>query len=259
LGKLEQALADYSSAIALDPRYALGWSNRAAVRLKRQEHDQAIADASEAIRLNSKLATAYNIRGKARTSRREFPEALDDLSRAIALNPQYAQAFHNRGIVRSKLQAYSQAVEDFSECLRLDAQFPGALTERGLVREKLGDFANAIDDYQAALKSNPKNLMACNNLAWLWATCPDELFRDGPKAVEYATTACELTNWKDAEKIDTLAAAHAERGEFDKAVELQERALNLVEPALQQEFQSRLDLYRDGQPYRTKPPDGARS
>ena len=49
-----------------------------------------------------------------------------------------------------------------------------------------------------------------NDLAWLLATAPDARFRDGPRAVEHATRACELSGWRDAAALDTLAAAYAE-------------------------------------------------
>ena len=65
----------------------------------------------------------------------------------------------------------------------------------------------------------------------------------------------ERVDTQISEKIrDTLAAAYAEDGRFDDAVTEQERAIVMMRDAGQQEMiasaQSRLDLYRSGQPYR---------
>jgi hypothetical protein len=90
-----------------------------------------------------------------------------------------------------------------------------------------------------------------NNRAWIWATCPDGKVRDGRAAVESARRACELSDWKEANPIGTLAAAYAEAGDFDKAVEFQEKAngLSTVEDD-RQKGRERLKLYRDRTPYR---------
>jgi hypothetical protein len=84
------------------------------------------------------------------------------------------------------------------------------------------------------------------------ATCPDGKYRDGKAAVEDAKRACELSGWKLAEQIDTLAAAYAEVGDFAKAVEYQEQAL--ADKGFVKEHgkgaRERLELYRDKKPYR---------
>jgi tetratricopeptide (TPR) repeat protein len=83
------------------------------------------------------------------------------------------------------------------------------------------------------------------------ATAPDEKIRDGKRALADARRAAELTNWTNGIVLDTLAAAHAEVGEFDKAVTWQENALAL-EPELP-EAKLRLELYRQRKPFHGLP------
>jgi Flp pilus assembly protein TadD len=85
----------------------------------------------------------------------------------------------------------------------------------------------------------------------LFAAGPDGL-RDGKQAVEHAVRACELTQWKSPNNFDTLAAAYAEAGDFDKAVEFERKALSF--PAFEKEngkaAKERLELYLQKKPYR---------
>jgi WD40 repeat protein/tetratricopeptide (TPR) repeat protein len=119
-----------------------------------------------------------------------------------------------------------------------------------------GKFAEAISDYEAAVRVDPGYAVAFNDLAWLRATCLVAEFRDGAKAVEQASKACELTNWKKAHYVGTLAAAYAEAGDFDSAVKRQKKAIDLLteqEEGLRADFEERLKLYQSGKPYRERP------
>jgi WD40 repeat protein/tRNA A-37 threonylcarbamoyl transferase component Bud32 len=96
-----------------------------------------------------------------------------------------------------------------------------------------------------------------NELACMQAGCPAAEVRDGAEAVKNATRACELTGWKEAMYVDTLAAAYSEVGEFDSAVKWQKEAIRLLtskDPAeWPAEFEARLKLYESGKPYRESP------
>ena len=70
--------------------------------------------------------------------------------------------------------------------------------------------------------------------------------------MEAAKRACELTDWKVANYLRTLAAACAEDGQFDEAVKWEEKALadQPPKPAQAEEARQRLQLYREKKPYR---------
>ena len=110
-------------------------------------------------------------------------------------------------------------------------------------------FKDAIIQYDRAYRASPDSLDVQNNLAWILATCPDKALRDAPRAVTLAEQAARSTNYADASTLDTLAAAYAESGAFEKAVMTQRKAIELTPATSRSDLQKRLDLYLSGQPY----------
>jgi tetratricopeptide (TPR) repeat protein len=130
------------------------------------------------------------------------------------------------------------------------------------VRYHQGRFGEAMAHYDEALRFDPDDFQALNDRAMILAACPEPRFRDGKKAVESATRACELTGWTYPVCLDTLAAAHAEAGDFAAAAAWQEKAIRLLTDEREKaDYRSRLALYRAGKPFRTgtpaSPPAGA--
>jgi hypothetical protein len=116
-------------------------------------------------------------------------------------------------------------------------------------------FTPAVDSCRHAILLDPKDPWPYNQLAWMKATCADASIRDGNEAVADARKACELSEWKEGDWIDTLAAAYAESGDFKSAIEFEEQALRTGNPSEsdQKEMQERLSLYKQGYPFRDNP------
>lgn len=114
------------------------------------------------------------------------------------------------------------------------------------------DNGGALAAYGEVIRLEPSNAWALDGRAWIWATCPDPRFRDGPRAVASATRACELLDWNDPVTLDTLAAALAESGDFPAAVRRQESAIEHLDANDREQklYRERLALYQAGRPYR---------
>ncbi len=127
----------------------------------------------------------------------------------------------------------------------------------GQVLQAQHHYAAAKSEYQRALELKPQNAQACINLAWLLATCPEASLRDGKEAVELAEGVRAPGGEESAQVLDTLGAAYAEAGEFEKAVAVARRALNLSatkdDPSLAEGIQTRLKLYEANTPYHEEP------
>jgi hypothetical protein len=89
---------------------------------------------------------------------------------------------------------------------------------------------------------------AINSAAWFLSTFPVAAIRDGKKALEYSSFFLKKPEWLNADRLDTLAAAHAECGDFAKAVEYQTQAIEKAGEDQKATFQERLRLYQKKKP-----------
>ena len=255
----ERALADLDAAIRLAPADAKSHHLRALVLVQKQQLDKAIAGFSEAIRLDPGLAVAYRDRGLAWDAKRYFDKAFEDLSEAIRLDPENVALVMSRAKVCSTRGRHIEAMADYAwvlqrrptdpavymargEALLLDLQSEAAIAEftkalevdptatqalvlRAKAWNRHFQYARAIDDYAEAIRRAADDPAPRRALAWLLATCPARAFRDGPRAVQEGTMACELTHWSSPECLDALSAACAEAGDFTSAVKWESKAV----------------------------------
>ena len=232
--------------------------NRAKDWYQKGEYDKAIAAYTEAIRLDPNCAVAYHNRGSLWTFKGDNQKAIADYTEAMRLDSQYADALYGLGFGWFNKGEYGKAVVAYSEAIRLDPQRADARAYyyRGNARDKLGEYEKAIADYHQALRLDPQFALPYFSLGQLMSSCPDVKYRDGKKAVENATQACKLTDWKDWPVLDTLAAAYAEAGDFDKAIQWQTKTIELTEKAgkaterQKKLVRYRLELYQAGKPFR---------
>lgn len=129
---------------------------------------------------------------------------------------------------------------------------PTAYNNLGTFYIEKGMLEDAINQFKQAIEMSPTYAKAYNNLAWIYATSQNSIFRNGDKAIALAIKACELTKFENASLLDTLAAAYAEAGYFDKAIEYQNRAINLSQKETKVALLKRLELYQSGKPYRSQ-------
>jgi Flp pilus assembly protein TadD len=93
---------------------------------------------------------------------------------------------------------------------------------------RTGRLPEAIREYETALALQPTNAITLNNLAWLLAAGADSTLRNGPRAVQLAEEASQISGGRAPQILKTLATAYAEAGRFDEAVATAQQALMLA-------------------------------
>jgi tetratricopeptide (TPR) repeat protein len=183
---------------------------------------------------------------------------IQDLSMAIARSPRDPKFYVERAQAYEANGQYKTALADLDEAMTLRPDSAKYRYLRGIAYAYAGDEQAAKQDFARAEAMEPDSAESYNARAWLMATAPDPQMRDGKKAVESATRACEMTNWNDPDMLGTLAAAYAETGNFADAIKWQQKALDLTSPTLLVTFnerQARLALYQNHRPWRPAPPN----
>ena len=223
-------------------------------KLGAHEYDQAIDYFDRAIKIDPSDTTALCWRGAAWFHKKKYDNSIHDLDLAIQLKPkaECAIEYTIRGAAYMKKKDYDRAASDFDEAIRIEPTMTQAHMNRGGVYLVKKEYAKAVSAFDDAMRIDPNMADALNARAWVAATCPDAKFRDGPKALKLARRACEITEWKEPNCLDTLAAAYAENAEFTEAVRSLKKASECPGYATEHkdEDQRKLKLYEQGKPYR---------
>jgi tetratricopeptide (TPR) repeat protein len=253
-GDFAQAAADFSKSIEISPDDAQVYANRGWLSFRQGWIYRALDDLDQAILLDPQQVNAYTYRGMTLLSKGDFDRAFADFEQAILLNPQHAKAYEGRAFVYLRKGNRDLAIQNLMKYAELDPKNPAARRSLGQVLLAAGRVAEAVENYKSALQLQADWPDLLNALAWILATNKDPAIRDGSEAVRLAERACELENYQNPERILTLAAAHAEAGDFVEAIEAAEKAAQLTESARKRALHSQtlehLELYRNGQPFR---------
>lgn len=247
------AILDFDLCILKGPRHAPYWNARGTAHARLRHSEQAIADYTQAITVDPKYAAA--VRERSLVHYRDFHDdlALADINEALWLQPEAARSYYLRGQYHLTAKRYADSVADLTVAVQKEPENAAYWNLRANAYRQLHQEEPARTDFLKTLQLDPNLVDARKNLSWQLATCEDARFRDGRLAVEHAQAACELTSWKDISCLKGLAAAYAECGDFERAIEMQQRAVAGVDEMRRAHYQAKLDQLLRREPIREDP------
>jgi tetratricopeptide (TPR) repeat protein len=246
-----QAVEELSRAIAINPGNVPAREYRAIAYINTGDFHGAINDYSEVIRLDPLNARIYGNRASVYRFLGQLDRALADFDQCLRLSPTNVVAYVGRAAVYNAKGDFEEGIKSLNDAIRISPNDAAIFVARGDAHFMSSQFSKAVEDYETAIELDGQNDRAYNELAWLRATCPVPGMRNGHAAVVAARKACEISQWKRAQWVDTLAAACAEAGDFGKAIQYEKRAIVLAgeDVKAQQEMKQRLSLFQIGLPY----------
>jgi tetratricopeptide (TPR) repeat protein len=155
-------------------------------------------------------------------------EAMMHFQNSLRIAPNQAPVQSSMGVFLLELGKLDESVAHLQKALELEPNFGDAHFNLGNTYLQMGRAKDALAHYNRALEINPNDTEALNNMAWILATWPDALTRDGTRAMALAERADILTQQKSDRIAATLAAAYAEAGRFADATTTARRAVQLA-------------------------------
>jgi tetratricopeptide (TPR) repeat protein len=251
-GEIDEAIAHYRKTLEMSPDFADADYNLGNALLQKGEIDAAIVHCRRAVTIQPNDPEAQIALGNALLQKGLIDESIVHYQKALAIRPYYVTAHYNLSSAFLKKGEIDKAILHCQAVLSIQPEHADAHTTLAAALLRKGEIGSAIEQYKKALEIAPRSVPALNNLAWILATYSDPAFRDGTKALELAQEANEFSSRNNPVILRTLAAAHANVGQFSTAVEAAQLALSLTDrqSPLASALQRELAGYQASEPYR---------
>ncbi len=259
--QLQQAAADdFELALQLDPLNTEAIIGRANIAIDQNRIDDALAQLSAHIQVDPTRYEVHAIIGRLLFHQKKYKQAAEFLGEAFDHRPTLPFVAGDLGFLYLSSGNYEQAQKFLRLANRLQPSDKNILRLLAEAEFVMGRFDEATSLFEQVIELEPNRRRTKNLLAWLLATCPYENRRDAQQALNIIKPLVELFGENSSATLEIYAACLAENGQFDEALEHQNRAVTLIREGKSSEaysdqqkkgLSSRLELYKRKRPYRT--------
>ena len=287
-GRLEDALKKLEEAVSLEPDLVDAGAFLARTLRELDRLDEAIDKMTQLVEQHPDDPELRRILAAWYTQTGNNAAAITQFSEVLKLHPEAPEAHFNLGLGLLTADKAEESLPHLRKAIELKSDYGRALGALAQALEDVGQTDDALKTFEKALEATPRDVelyddyakfldrterpqeavavlrkgheqvpddpALANNLAWCLATSKHTEVRDGTEAVKLAEGLVAALGAENAATLDTLAAAYAEAGQFDKAVENATRAFEIARgkgrEKLASRIAARLALYKKGRPFR---------
>jgi len=161
-GRLDEAIAEYKRALAIDPNYAKSHYNLGIIYVNKSMFDEAISEFKKALTIDPNYVEAHCNLGIAYGSKNMFDEAISEFKKALTINPNYVEANTNLGAAYHRKGEFDKAISEYKRAIAVKPDFSVVHNNLALSYYAKGNYKLAIFHCDKAVKLgynvNPKIL-----------------------------------------------------------------------------------------------------
>ena|GEM_PF-2126336 len=230
------------------------------IHITHKAYDKAFALVEEQLKEEPEELRWIIAKTQVLTAQEKWDEAVHWLESYIEKEPESRELNLLLISVFADQKSYRAAKERMRTLLANSPDDTGLLRFDSQLSISLGLHSDAVRALTKVVEADPEDYTSVNNLAWILCTSPIDSVRNGQRAVELAERAAEMTQFRRAFVLSTLAAAYAEAGDFEKAreislksVEVAKAERNMTEEARKEmldHLQKEWDVFSRDMPFR---------
>ena len=256
LNRNTDAESQLRRAIELDENLATAFHGLGLLQASKARYSEALANLGRAVNLEEHNASFRINYALALAGAKQFSKAIGELDVVLSADPKSLTAWIYKGEIYSQANQGDKAMHAFRQVLMMQPKATRVWMRLGQLQEQHGKLVDALKSYESLTSLSPNDHRGPTRIAWILATAPNENIRDGERALKLAQQAASRTKQKDPVVLDVLAAAYAENGNYEKAVQTCQQAISLLRQAvdrpLREEISRHHDIYASKRPFRSE-------
>ncbi|KAK4457286.1 hypothetical protein QBC42DRAFT_40841 [Cladorrhinum samala] len=151
-GKHEEALADLSKSIELDPTLTQSYIKRASMNLELGSPEKAEEDFAAAVAQNPKDPDVFYHRAQLHFIKGDFAEAQKDYQKSIDLDKEFIFSHIQLGVTQYKMGSIASSMATFRRCIKNFPKTPDVYNYYGEILLDQGEFPEAIENFDQAIE-----------------------------------------------------------------------------------------------------------
>lgn len=228
-GKHQDALADLSKSIELDPTMTQSYIKRASMNLELGAPEKAEEDFAKALEQNADDPDIYYHRAQLYFIKGEFADAAKDYQKSIDLDPDFIFSHIQLGVTQYKLGSIASSMATFRRCMKNFEKTPDVYNYYGELLLDQAKYQEAIEKFDTAIELEKQTKPTCMNVLPLinksltlfqWKQDFEEAEKLGEKAL-IIDPECDIA-------VATMAQLLLQQGKVTEALKYFERAAELA-------------------------------